>query len=270
MLAEDTLREGDLDGTLARLQDEVRKDPSNAKHRVFLFQLLVVLGQWDRAMTQLNVAGDLDPGTLAMVQTYREALQCEAFRGEVFAGRRSPLIFGDPGKWVALMVEALRLSAEGRYAESQGLRDQAFESAGASAGKIDDAPFEWIADADPRLGPVLEVIINGHYYWVPFQHIKDIQFDEPADLRDMVWTPAQFHWTNGGDAVGLVPTRYPDSQASEDPLIRMARKTDWSECGEGLYVGLGQRMLATDSAEYPLMDIRSIEFEAGDAEPMDG
>ena len=60
MLAEQALHEGNLDETLASLQDQVRKDPSNAKLRVFLFQLLALLGQWDRAMNQLNVAGDLD------------------------------------------------------------------------------------------------------------------------------------------------------------------------------------------------------------------
>jgi protein involved in temperature-dependent protein secretion len=30
--------------------------------------------------------------------------------------------------------------------------------------------------------------------------------------------------------------------------------------GEDVYTGLGQRLLATDSAEYALMDIRQIEF----------
>ena len=40
MPAEQTLREGDLSESLARLQGQVRKDPSNVKHRVFLFQLL--------------------------------------------------------------------------------------------------------------------------------------------------------------------------------------------------------------------------------------
>ena len=44
MSAEDRLREGDLSGALAELQDQVRSDPSNADYRVFLFQLLCVLG----------------------------------------------------------------------------------------------------------------------------------------------------------------------------------------------------------------------------------
>src|SRR4051812_37576923 len=96
MLAQQLVREGDLTGALTALQDVVRKDASNAKHRVFLFQLLAVQGQWKRALNQLNVAGELDAGTLPMVQTYREAIQCEALRAEIFSGRRAPLIFGEP------------------------------------------------------------------------------------------------------------------------------------------------------------------------------
>lgn len=63
-----------------RGQAEVRKAPADAKRRVFLFQLLAVMGDWDRALNQLNVAGELDSGTLAMVSTYREALRCEVLR----------------------------------------------------------------------------------------------------------------------------------------------------------------------------------------------
>src|SRR5271157_1795013 len=155
MSAEQQLRDGNLAEALAELQSEVRKDPGNAANRVFLFQLLCVLGDWNRALGQLRVAGDLDPRALAMVQTYREALRCEVFRMQVFAGRRQPLVFGKPEPWVAWLIEALRRDTDGRSAEGQELRDRAFETATAVSGRIGDDAFEWIADADPRLGPIL-------------------------------------------------------------------------------------------------------------------
>ena len=67
MLAQQLIRDGDLAGALAALQDAVRKNSADPKLRVFLFQLLSVLGQWNRALTQLNVAGELDAGALPMV-----------------------------------------------------------------------------------------------------------------------------------------------------------------------------------------------------------
>ncbi len=161
MTAEEHLKEGNVNGALSELTAAVRKNPSDPKLRVFLFQLLCVLGEWDRALTQLNVAGEMDPSTLAMVQTYREALQCEVLRSRVFAGRRAPLVFGDPEEWLALLMEALRGDAEGSHKRAREVRDRAFEAAPATSGTVNGEPFEWIADADPRLGPVLEAVVKG-------------------------------------------------------------------------------------------------------------
>lgn len=268
MLADEILREGNPKEALAKLQEQVRNNPANAEYRTFLFQLLSLLGDWDRAMTQLSVVADLDAGTLAMVQTYREALRCEALRADIFAGKRSPLLFGEPQEWVALLLESLRLGADGKITESQDLRSQAFEAAPATSGSLDGKPFAWISDADPRMGPILEAIINGQYYWVPMHQIRSIHVEEPADLRDMVWMPAYFTWSNGGETVGLIPTRYPGTEISDDPLLLMSRKTEWIDKGAELYLGLGQRMLTTDEGEYSLMDIREVQFDS-DEETLD-
>lgn len=262
MSADEMLREGKLDNALAELQRQVRDEPANAKHRVFLFQLLAVLGQWERSLTQLNVAGELDAGALAMVQVYREAVRCEVLRAAVFAGERTPVLFGDPESWQALLVEALRLTARGQHAQARPLREQAFEAAPTTSGTIDGNAFAWIADADMRLGPILEGIVNGKYYWVPFHRIRSLQIDAPADLRDLVWMPAHFTLVNGGEAAGLIPTRYPGSEQADDAQIRLARRTEWSEDGAGMYLGMGQRVLATDAGEYSLMDARRIDLSA--------
>ncbi|MDD1621624.1 MAG: tetratricopeptide repeat protein [Methylococcaceae bacterium] len=263
MQAEQSLHQGRPEEALAQLQENVRREPANPKLRIFLFQLLAVLGRWERALTQLNVAGELDSGNLLMVQTYREAIQCEVLRGDVFAGKRTPLLFGEPERWVALLVEALRLDADAHFNEAMTLRNEALELAPASSGSINGVGFEWIADADTRLGPVVEAIVNGKYYWIPFQQIRKIELDAPMDLRDVVWMPALFTWGNGGQATGLIPTRYSGSEKAQDALIQLARKTDWDESADGVCRGLGQRLLATNIDDYALMDARSIELNLG-------
>ncbi|HEY2250779.1 MAG TPA: type VI secretion system accessory protein TagJ, partial [Planctomycetaceae bacterium] len=183
-----------------------------------------------------------------------------------------PLVFGEPQEWLALLLESFRLVSAGEFGKGEELRGQAFEAAPARSGTLtasagEPRKFEWIADADPRLGPVLEAVINGKYYWVPFQTIGKLHFDAPEDLRDFVWMPAQITWTNGGQTVALIPTRYAGSEASTDEAVRLARKTEWVEAGPdpagkgGLAIGQGQRMLATDIDEFALMDIRTIEFD---------
>lgn len=258
--AEEHLRAGDPAQALKALQDDIRAKPADAKKRIFLFQLLCVLGQWDRALNQLNVAAELDPMALAMAQTYREAIKCETLREQVFAGRKVPMLFGEPEPWMALLIEALLREGQGEAAQARALRDQAFEQAPASAGTLGDQPFEWLADADMRLGPVLEVIINGNYYWVPFSRLAKLEIEAPEDLRDAVWMPVHLQFVNGGETVGLVPTRYPGSHKTDDGLLALSRKTVWDEPLEGFYTGLGQRVFTSDTGDVSLMDVRSITW----------
>ena len=255
------LREGDPVAALAVLQAQVRANPAEARLRVFLFQLLAVLGDRERALNQLNVSAELDPAALAMASMYREALRCEALRSEVFAGRKSPMIFGEPERWLAQLIEARLMAGRGDLAASERFREQAFDAAPVSSGSLAGQRFEWLADADMRLGPVCEAIINGRYYWLPFSNLAAIDIEAPEDLRDMVWLPAHFRFINGGETVGLIPTRYPGSESSEDGAIRLARKTEWQEASPGFFTGLGQRIWSTDGGDFALLDVRSIQFD---------
>lgn len=260
MYAEQLVREGKFHDALEDLKKYVRKEPDNSRYRTFLFQLLALMGDWERALNQLNVLSDLEATLWPMLHIYKEAIQCEYLRKEVFAGRKQPLLLGEPPGWIALLLESLRLMGQGRFEAAVSLRDQAFEQAPESSGTINGQSFKWIADADSSLGPVLEVIVNARYYWAPYQQIQGIDIAEPKDLRDKVWLPAEFTWTNGGRAQGLIPARYAGSEDSNDPMIVMGRKTEWIALSDGVYKGRGQRVLATDRDEYGLLDIREIRI----------
>lgn len=277
MTAEDSLREGDLDACLRQLQDQVRNDPANASYRVFLFQLLAIQGAWERALTQLNVVGDLDAAALPMVQIYRDALQCEALREDVFKGRRAPLIFGEPIEWLALLMESLRLEGGGDFKAAAACRANALDAAAPTSGTLNGEAFAWIADADARLGPALEVILAGRYYWIPFERIRRIEIEAPADLRDRVWMPAVFTWANDGQAAGLIPARYPGTLDAKDNALALARTTEWAGAAGGEFDEahpLGQRMFTTDADDYALFDVRKVELDvktpAADVAPRHG
>ncbi|MEL6205799.1 MAG: type VI secretion system accessory protein TagJ [Pseudomonadota bacterium] len=265
MIAEDKLKAGDLDGALSALQDAVRKNPADAKLRIFLFQLLSVMGDWKRAITQLKVSAELDPLAIPMAQTYREAIIAEAFREKVFAGEKTPLVFGEPPEWLPRLIEALRVAAEGNAEAAAALRAEAFEAAPTSAGHLNDTGFEWIADADMRLGPVLEAIVDGRYYWIPFDALLKLDIEAPADLRDSVWTPATLTVAAGGEKVALIPTRYPGTASVGTPAQKLGRETVWRDVGAETFVGTGQRLLATDGGDTSLMDVRSLTL--GEAAP---
>jgi type VI secretion system protein ImpE len=264
MEAEELLRAGRLQEAHNALEQAIRSQPADAKLRVFFFQLLAVAGQWDRALTQLRVAAQLDAINLLTAQMYGAVLNCEIFRGRVFAGEQTPLIFGQPDPWMGWLVQAGILAAQGRYEAAAELRDKALEAAPAVGGTVDGESFEWLADADSRLGPMLEAIVDGKYYWVPFQAIKAIQISDPKDLSDLVWAPAGFTWINEGQAQGFIPTRYSSSETSAHDAVRLARRTEWVEKPGQTYLGLGQRMFATDVREYAVLDIRRIDLHHPD------
>ncbi|GGY16158.1 hypothetical protein GCM10008098_04190 [Rhodanobacter panaciterrae] len=261
MTPEIKLKEGRPDEALQLLTVEVRNNPADAKRRVFLFQLLALLGQWERAQNQLNVSGELEPLNAMMVGAYTEALKGELVRADVFAGKRLPVVIGEPEQWLALLLQALKLTADGRHEQAAALREQAFEQAAAVSGNIDGTPFEWMADADPRMGPCLEIVVNGGYSWVPFSRVQELKFEAPTDLRDKIWVPVQVTWSNGGRAIGFIPGRYPGSERTDNNDLVLGRKTEWVDVGADFQIGLGQRMLATDAGDYPLLDARLISFD---------
>ena len=260
MSSAELVQAGKLEEALSVLQSEIRNKPEDSRLRIFLFQLNCVLGRLDKALTQLQVIASLDAETMLMAQIFRPVIACELLRREVFEGKRTPLIFGEPMEWLGLLLQAHELVAKGKYDAAAEARAKAFEGAPASAGKIDGEDFEWIADSDSRLGPVLEAYVEGKYYWIPFCRIQKIETTKPSDLRDLVWMPSQFTWSNGGTAVGHIPVRYPGTESSEDGPLRLARKTEWQEKPGETFLGLGQRVLATSANEHPLLACQSIEL----------
>ncbi|MCA0872573.1 tetratricopeptide repeat protein [Seohaeicola saemankumensis] len=270
MTPEEHLKAGDPAAALKALQDKVRADPADSRLRVFLFQLLCVLGDWKRAIAQLKLSAELDELATMMAKTYREAIICEVYREKVFAGEKDPLIFGEPEEWLALLIEAQKTLARGDAAKAAELRARAFDAAPACSGEVNGERFNWIADADMRLGPVLEIIVNGRYFWLPFSSIAALDIEPPSDLRDAVWTAATLTLTNGGEVVALIPTRYAGTTGAGDPAAMLARATSWTDCGGETYVGTGQRLLTTDQADIALMDIRSLKMDVPTTESAAG
>ncbi|GAA6159893.1 type VI secretion system accessory protein TagJ [Ruegeria sp. HU-ET01832] len=268
MTPEDHLRTGDLTATLTALQDKIRANPADAKLRIFLFQLLCVMGDWKRAITQLKLSAEMDEAATMMAKTYREAIICEVYREKVFAAEKTPMVFGEPEEWLAHLIEAQKLTAGGNFEQAAEMRAKAFDAAPATSGTVNGEAFEWIADADMRLGPVLEVIVNGRYFWLPFSQVARLEIEAPSDLRDAVWTACTLTVASGGEVAALIPTRYPGTTQQGDDAARLARATSWMDAGSDTFVGVGQRLLTTDQSDVALLDVRelvlNVATEAGE------
>lgn len=254
-----------LASQLQELQSQIKRDASSARLRIHLFQLLCVMGLWQRALGQLQLCAQLDAKALPMAQMYREAIRCEMFRSEVFAGKRAPQAMGKPPPWIGLLVQALHQDASGHRSAATEMRAQALEAAEPTACSVDGVACAWLADGDARLGPVCEVIANGQYYWLPFESCAGIQIDPPTDMRDLVWSPAELLLPNEGRVPALIPTRYPEPALpiEGDPdQFRLSRATQWIEQGPDMWFGAGQRVWMSDVGQHPILDTRLISMQS--------
>jgi len=258
-----------LQDQLAELQCRIKADAANVKLRIHLFQLLCVMGNWTRALAQLQVCGQMDAKSLPMAQTYREAIRYELFRAEVFAGKRAPQVMGKPPAWIGPLIEALRHDGSGDYAAAAALRERAMDEAEPSACTVDGVACEWFADGDSRLGPVCEIIANGQYFWLPLESCQGVSLEPPADLRDLVWASGEVLLPNEGRVPVLVPARYPGTaEATGDnaDLLKQSRVTEWHEAHPGMWFGMGQRLWSSDVGEHPILDTRLVSFPLASAE----
>jgi protein involved in temperature-dependent protein secretion len=258
--ADALLRAGDLDGARASLVEAVRRSPSDQQARMFLFQLLCVGGEWDKALIQLRGLAQLSPEAQMLAGAYSQAIEAEKFRAQVFAGTAQPALLVSSSSWAGDLAGALAALCQGRTQDAEALRDQAFDAAPDTPGELDGTPFDWIADADARFGPSIEAIIAGQWGLVPFEAIEKIESEGPRDLRDIVWLPVQLAFKTGQSVAALLPARYPSSEAHADASLRLARGTDWVDQPWG-QAGLGQHEWSlSDGADVGILSMRRLKF----------
>jgi type VI secretion system protein ImpE len=254
------LHQGDLVGARALLVEQVKAQPSDEQARMFLFQLLALTGEWDKARTQVQALASLSPEAQMLAAAYGQAIEAEAVRRAVFNGTARIDVIADPGKWANGLADALHLLAQGSTEAGLAARDAAFDNAPDCPGSLNDTPFEWLSDADTRFGPSFEIIIAGRYGLVPFDAVDKITSDGPVDLRDLVWYPVQIAFKSGQSVAAFLPARYPGTESAEDSQERLARATSWTATAWG-EAGSGQHLWTlSDGEDHGLLSLRSLVF----------
>jgi type VI secretion system protein ImpE len=109
--------------------------------------------------------------------------------------------------------------------------------------------------------PFLEVLTStGKYYWIGWERIEKLEFRSPKYLRDLLWRQTEMVIREGPDALVYVPVLYPGSHRSQDPELRLGRRTDWIETPAGPTAGVGQRTLLVGDADKSILSIGRISF----------
>src|SRR5271154_6776543 len=201
MNAQELYRAGRLTDALKALSAEVRDNPTDARRRTFLFELLCFAGEYARADKQLEVLSQAGPNSEIGVMVYRSALFAERQRQDLFARGEFPQPADTP--------QAPR------------------------SGVINGKPFKSFSDADPRIGSRLELFAAGNYLLLPFEHVASIHIMPPKRLRDLLWTPAAVRTTPSfkGTELGevMLPVLSPFAWKHADDNVRLGRSTVWEQ-----------------------------------------
>jgi type VI secretion system protein ImpE len=237
MSAQELFKAGKLNEAIEALGVEVRDNPTDARRRTFLFELLCFKGDYDRAEKHLNILADATPDARVGAILYFSALHAERLRQDLFEKKDYPVMpaSGNP-----------------------------------RGGTINGQPFETLEDADPRVGPRLELFAAGAYLWIPLEHIESIELEPPRRLRDLLWAPAlvrtgpAFKDKELGEV--LMPVLAPFSWKHPEVDVKLGRSTVWTEV-DGMSLPSGQRMFSVDEEDFPLLEIRKIEFTPADSDP---
>lgn len=231
MNANELYRAGRLEEAIQALSVALRSDPMNAQRRVFLFELLCFAGEYDRAEKQIDVLAQNSKEAAGGALLLRSAVHAQRTRQRMFAANEVP---------------------------------PAHDPAAAIAGTLNGQPFASLTDADPRIGPRLEVFAAGQYTLLPWAQIASVRMTAPAKLRDLLWATAtvrtgpKFRGEDLGEV--LLPALTPNAASHEEPGVRLGQMTVWEPLPDGGEAPAGQKMLLVDGEEFPFLEIRELDI----------
>jgi len=226
----DAFRDGRLSEAVESLSIELRHNPSDARRRTFLFELLCFAGDYERAVKQLDVLGSASKEAELGALLYKGAIRAQRERESLFADRAFPL-----------------------------------EPAPAVRGTLNGTPFESLEDADPRIGARIECFAAGKYLWLPLAHVAQVTMAAPASVRDTLWPTVHVRTGKGfkGMELGevLLPVIAAGTTAQPDEQVRLGRVTDWASLPDGGEAPVGLKYWIVDGEEFSLLELRDLVLE---------
>ena len=253
---------GRLDDAVSAANAAVRAKPTDVSARVLLAELLLFVGNFERADVVLDAAGDVDPEAALVVAEFRQLVRGEMARRQFWRDGRLPEFLGEPSETQRLLLAASVSARAGNATEAAQLAAHAETSRPHAKVSMDGVAFDDFRDADDLCAGSLEVLTTtGKYYWIPISRVASIDFHPPKRARDLFWRRATLSVQDGPDGDVYLPCLYNAETASTDDAIRLGRATDWIETQGAPVRGVGQRSFLVGDEAREIMSLQSLEFE---------
>ena len=261
MGAKELLDQHHLSAAISELNQDIKRHPTDARLRTFLFELLCFAGDYERAQRQLDVIGHQNEQVGIGVEVYKNILRAEVTRRRFFNEGIKPSFLFEPPEHVALYIDAHNQLREAHQVEAKALYERAQRARPEIRGRMKGQPFTSFRDSDDRLRGILEVIVRDSYSWIPFERIHKVVIPQPKHLRDLLWVPATVDIEDGPVGEAFLPVLYAGSELEVDDKVRLGRMTEWLDLGAGLVGGVGQKTFLVDDREVSILEVGELEFE---------
>ncbi len=260
MEAKELIRAGKLGEARTFLVSEVKARPADPGVRTLLFQVMALLGEWDKAERQLDVLAAQDVATEIGVQTYKNILSTERQRCEVFEFKRRPSLLPSTPPYLELVFALWERLNRRDIDEASELQYKIDAARPTISGRCNDRPFTGFCDTDAYLAPFFEAMVHDRYVWIPMEYVRELLLPEPKTLLDTIWAPAHVTTWEGLTMQCTLPVMYPLSFAHRADQVKMGRITEWAHIGGLFSRGVGQHVFQAGDEEIGLLEIREIRF----------
>lgn len=256
MNASELFKDNKLGAAIDAQLAAVKAHPTDANRRLFLFELAMFAGDLERATKQGVLVKFDDVELNTTMDGYRLLVEAEKMRRRVLHDGESPKSFGPLSEECQQRVQALMRLREGRATEAAEIT--ARFPPPVISGTLNGKRFDGLCDCDDLLAPMLEVVSNQGYFWVPLAQIRSLKTTAPKFPRDLYWLPAHLELADGQSGPTFLSALYVDSYQHADDAVKIGRQTDWvGQDGEPVR-GRGQKTFLVGDDPIGLLDIREL------------
>ncbi|GAB1584258.1 type VI secretion system accessory protein TagJ [Phyllobacterium phragmitis] len=252
LLAEDALTEA-----IGMARAQVKADLTDKAVRQLYIDLLILLGDYEKADAQCAQAATLMPDASIDFIHLRNQLRAMAVRRAWFEMGEAPTFPKGPTELDRAALTLIMANRAGEHKLAKAALIVLEETRGERPLCWNGKLFADFRDLDDRTPHALEVLTTGGaYLWIDFSRIAAITMEPIAYPRDLAFRRAQLSLLDGATAPVLLPAVYQGS--GDDPKLLLGRETKWVKEASGITTGRGQRCFLAGDELVPLHETSSI------------
>lgn len=260
MDTKELIRSGQLALARESAVNDVKSAPADLGKRFLLFQVLVFLGEWDKAEKHLDLMGGVNSELTVTIQSYKNALSAEKSRDSFWTQGELPDFLPEKPFYAPIYAELLSCYLAKDTPQAREILEKLWEELPEVKVSKDGKSLSGFHNSDSLLCFFLEAFVYDKYVLVPLADIRELVIASPETLMDLMWAHGQLTTWGGLTLNCQLPVLYPRSHSHQDDKVKLGRLTDWVELGDGLYRGVGQQVFVSTEGDLPILEVGEISF----------